>query len=228
MNDFIPLKNWFNKLFTWVGTLTNLQTTAKSDLVSAVNEVNGQLKYKSSSGDVLALAQTLSVGERKYYYFTMSATNKPTNNEGLAVLSRTDDSQNNILRVDYFDINTGYHWQNVRYGGSWSGWSSLNEQIADSGWLTVAINSAYATGSIQYRKVGKVATVIVPNIIYSNMTANDDNDIAQIPIGFRPSYANIIRNYANGYLFIRNDGLIKLHPTAQSAYMSASFTYIVA
>lgn len=107
--------------------------------------------------------------------------------------------------------------------------SNLNNQIADSGWQTIAIPQ-YSTGaSIIYRKIGNVVTVIIPNHNYLNMTANVDNVIAVLPIGYRPVSLVVTRNYLlDGYLLVDDNGSIRIHPTTQTQYMSAIFTYIVA
>ena len=115
---------WYTHAHT--GILNDLTTTAKNNLVSAVNEVNGRIYQKMLGTSLLEYAQTCAYGFSTVYLTGASygGSDLPGSNYAYGsamILKRADTAINVVLfpESSYFKVAIN------SYNGSWSGWKDF-------------------------------------------------------------------------------------------------------
>ena len=232
---------------TLVGDVVTPQPYTPTASTSGVLSVNGQSGVVTLNGDniPIALGETESIGEAlEGKQATLTFDSAPTLNSNNPVTSggvyAADQQLGNAITTLAGTVNT----QSDQIGNvalpttaqtltgaiaeNSSDITALENATADSGWQEITLTQ-FATGYVRYRKKCGIVTVIVPNYNFTGLTANADNVIATLPLGYRPRNPCIIANYNGiGYLIIDTGGGVCVHPTSTSFWASGTFTYIEA
>ena len=135
------------------------------------------------------------------------------------------------------DDNAGWEAESVEYDNTESGLTADNLQdavdevvtkidsysLGDSGTQTLTKFG----GTVRYRKLNGIVTVVMENTALSGMTANADNVMGNLPEPYRPGRQMVSAHWNGGYTYVSGVGNVVVHPTATSQNMGFCYTYVV-